>query len=200
MGGSTVSVSFRAMNALVRTLRRRSTLVLMGVGTVLNMVAFQIEPYPHTRGTSTTILDLQFAGTADRFAEVLATWVSVNGIEAIANAAKTIARLDYTFPVLYGVFFASALAWFWASDDSPTWGRWLVLIPLIAGLFDMAENSLHLVVLADLPPVDPVAINDGAVAWATRFATVKYSLLVVALLLIVAGAVRRRVSRGSSQE
>ena len=188
--------SFRTMDRLLVFLRRRSTLLLMAAGSVLNMIALRIEPYPHAKGTSTTIWDLQFAGTADRFTEVVDIWVSVNGVEAITNAAKTIARLDYTFPVLYGLFFASALAYMWASSDDPRWGRWLVLIPLIAGLCDMTENTLHLVLLGDLPPVDAAVINDGAVAWATRFAIAKYSLLGVAVLLIPAGALRRRFSRG----
>jgi len=184
------------MDSLLAILRRRSTLLLMAAGTVLNMIALRIEPYPHAKGTSATIWDLQFAGTADRFAEVIDTWVSVNGVEAITNAAKTIARLDYTFPVLYGVFFASALAYLWTSHDSTGWLRLLVLIPLMAGLCDMVENTLHLVLLADLPPIDTAAINEGTVAWATRFAIAKYALLAIGVLLIPAGAVRRRRSQG----
>ena len=185
------------MDWLTAKLRTRTVLIASAIGSVLNVVALRIEPYPHAKGTSETIWSLQFAGNSERFAEVLEAWVSVNGVEAIDNAAKTLVRLDYTFPVLYGVFFASALAFLWTSPHRRSWSRWLVLLPLVAGLCDMTENTLHLILLADIPPIDVAAIDDGMVVWATRFAVAKYSLLAIAVLLIPAGATRRRLSRGA---
>lgn len=186
------------MEWLATRLRTRAVLAASAIGTVLNMIALRIEPYPHAKGTSATIWDLQFAGTSERFADVLQTWVSVNGVDAIDNAAKTLVRLDYTFPVLYGVFFASALAHLWPSERSPGWTRMLVLLPLVAGLCDMTENTLHMVLLADLPPIDAAAISKGMVAWATGFAITKYGLLAVTVVLLVVGGIRTWRLRGRS--
>lgn len=110
--------------------------------------------------------------------------------------AITELTLDLLFPLVYGALLAVMIAKLFP----PCWARWLILIPLIAALADLTENSLfaYLAWTFDNRPSD--------VAQIARIATsVKAGGISLALLLSVGASLTRHMCgdcprKGSNHE
>jgi hypothetical protein len=98
---------------------------------------------------------------------------------------------DLAFPILYGAFLLSAIAWSLGrlTSDGSSW-RLLVYIPLLAVFFDLLENTAASLVIGRFPQPSPLAAS-----LAPYFTLIKWIFVgcafALALLLPVLYLVRR---------
>jgi hypothetical protein len=144
------------------------------------------------------VTDLQLAYTADMFGGVLRAWSKTNPNAVGIMKSENIKRLDFIFPLLYGLALALAYAALTGRRQPTALDCVLFLTPLVAALFDYIENSVHLYLLSGIETSADVekAIGerrfaDSVVFIASVFAHAKYVLLVVSALGLVIAAVGR---------
>lgn len=131
-----------------------------------------------------TIIDLEFAGTASRLAEMATAW-GVGGIDA----ARQSLWLDFAFIPCYVLAFFG-LTLMVARDASTGWqrvGLTIVWLPVIAGVLDVVENVS---LLGSLPPGEGQALAIAAVC-----AGLKFLLLAVTLAFVIAALIRKVFAR-----
>ena len=154
--------------------KRKWLLLGLGIATAALYVVLALVD-PSLNGSGPSIVTLEFAGSADRVAEIFAEW-GAHG----RDLARLSLWLDFPFMAAYGAFLAvAALA---TRDFAVAHGRRALaasgrLAPACAvgaALFDAAENVLWLLLLGgrggDLAP--PVA---------TACASIKFLLLALAI-------------------
>ncbi|MBM3180143.1 MAG: penicillin acylase family protein [Chloroflexi bacterium] len=130
-----------------------------------------------------SIFDLQLAFTPQRFQFVMEQW----GEAAMQNYVTGM-WMDYIYPVAYSLALAGFIAWLTVRPNQPParWHLTLFSLPLIAGLLDWVENTLHLVMLAVLHSTPFVLVFIASLA-----AAIKWTLAVISILAIFAFAVLR---------
>jgi hypothetical protein len=174
----------------VLSLRRRTfTLLLLGGATiVLNLVLAWLDSQLKDTG-GPSILGLEFAGNLGRVEEIQGEW-GKHG-EYLARISLWV---DFGFMASYGAFFALACAS--VRDFAADRGlRRLAAVGVVApacavaaALFDVAENSLWLLVLGG-------HLGEPAPPIATACACLKFLLIAVAIVYSLVGLVawlRRR--------
>ncbi|HYQ77681.1 MAG TPA: hypothetical protein VEP91_01050 [Solirubrobacterales bacterium] len=164
-----------------RLARRTKTLIFLGAATLsFNLALTWIDSRLKATG-GPGILGLEFAGSLDRVREIEAEW-GAHG-EYLARLSLWI---DFGFMASYGAFFA--LAAFAVRDFAAARGlRRLVAVGMVApacaiaaALFDVAENTLWLLVLGG-------HLGEPAAPIATACACLKFGLIAVAILYSLAG-------------
>jgi hypothetical protein len=132
------------------------------------------------------VVDLQLAFSKSEFSRIIDLW----GPAAVDQFKDTM-WLDYVFPPVYAIFFASALATLtYDPERYPGWiVRGLFVLPFIAAICDWIENSLHLVILHD-----PASLPAALILLASVAAAIKWGLLGIAALVIVALLIRRAIA------
>ncbi len=134
-----------------------------------------------------SILDLEFARTAERTEQIRKVW----GEEGMSVARGNIA-IDYLYLLAYGSLLALAChrsaGWLAVHPRRGIrrlgrFGRWLALAPLAAAALDAVENFAMLRMLA------PSFSGDSWPNLAARCAGIKFNLLYVALAWIILAAV-----------
>jgi len=122
-----------------------------------------------------TIIDLEFAASTARLAELVAVW----GAAGVESARQSL-TLDFVFIPCYVLVF-SGLALIVTRAATGVWqryGLYTIGLPVLAGGLDVIEN---LVLLNSLPPATGEALMVAAVC-----AGLKFALLAVTLLYVVA--------------
>ncbi|HEX6782307.1 MAG TPA: hypothetical protein VF125_09800 [Solirubrobacterales bacterium] len=168
--------------------RRNSLLLLAGATIVLNLVLAWIDKRLEATG-GPGIIGLEFAGSLGRVHEIQAEW---------GEHGEYLARLslwiDFGFMASYGAFFALACAAVrdFAADRGlrrlAAVGAVAPACAVAAALFDVAENSLWLLVLGG-------HLGEPAPPIATACACLKFLLIAVAIVYSLVGLVawlRRR--------
>jgi hypothetical protein len=135
-----------------------------------------------------SIIDLEFAGTAQRLNEMTGAWG-----EAGNRAAQLSLWVDYAFMPAYAVLFAglTLLAARAAAGRWQTLGLWLAPAPFAAWACDALENAL---LLAALPPAMP---SDAMLTGAAVAAALKFGLLLTGAIYVIAAgglALARRLT------
>jgi hypothetical protein len=163
--------------------RRTKTLIFLGAATVaFNLVLIWIDSRLKATG-GPGILGLEFAGSLDRVREIEVEW-GAHG-EYLARLSLWI---DFGFMASYGAFFALAAVAvrdFAAARGLKRLAAAGVVAPacaVAAALFDLAENSLWLLVLGG-------HLGEPAPPIATACASLKFVLIAVAILYSVAGLI-----------
>lgn len=171
-------------------LSRRQLLVALGVATVVFDVILIVLDQRMKEAGGPSILGFEFAGSREQAAAVMAEW-GPSG----RHYARLSLWLDYGFMLSYGSFFAlAALA---TRDFARVNGmRWLAaagaLAPIAAvsaAAFDAIENAFLLLTLGGhgagfAPPI------------ATVCASLKFTLIALAILYALWGLAARVVRRG----
>lgn len=169
------------------------------------MFVFFPRASARTGSKQNKVVDLQRAYTPEMFAGVLKGW-SVpktdedrreENRETLKNAVgimkrENIIKLDLVFPLLYALSFAFSYAVLSGRRQPTALDFVLFLTPFVAGLFDYAENFIHLRLLRGVETVADVERVEAAggfsptpVFAASSFAHAKYVLLGVSLLALV---------------
>jgi hypothetical protein len=203
-----------------------SLLIAVAVNAVLFIPAQRgVVPADATIEGMPTVVHLQMAWTPDRFRGYLEEWsgsvcspvpdttarcvwsgeVAADGTitrtpppvaDGPAGFRRMTMRLDYSFPVLYGLLAVGLTSRLWGLTGRNR--RWLPLAAgagLAAVLCDMAENTLHLWLLRGVDTWDQLAAADfpaPLVAAASAFATGKYAILAI----LVTAALLHGLGRG----
>ena len=114
------------------------------------------------------------------------------------RAAYVHARVtfDVIWPMVYGTFLLTTLAWVWARG-TPSGSRWrkVALLPVVAVALDYAENVCTATVMARYPARTPVLAELAPLFTAGKWLALSASFLLLAIGVIVALAARWR-SRG----
>jgi hypothetical protein len=129
------------------------------------------------------IIEFELAYTSDRAREILEQWGSDG-----RDAAYVSLILDYVYIVAWALFFSLACVAVAARQWRERWARTGVAVAwlaLIAGVCDMVEDAALMATIA----------SDGAQPWPLvggLFATVKFALIAVAIVYILAGLMAAR--------
>ncbi len=129
------------------------------------------------------VLTLQLTFNPQTFSNILEHW----GPEGIRTYLLHFLP-DYIHGPIYAVFLSSAMARL-TKDRHPPASRFVIslfLLPFIAGLCDMAENTLHLIMIGR-----PALISSGLVSLSAACTWIKWILAAVSLLAILFFIIRK---------
>ena len=131
------------------------------------------------------VLQLTFSRTV--FVDILQKW----GQTGIGIYKKHF-FVDYPHAFIYAGFLASLIAYLSAEQDREPVQLHLVLfsLPYVAGLCDLAENTLHLILLAN-----PVAVPGTLVKISATITWTKWGLAGMSVMAIVFLLLKKTVSR-----
>ena len=132
-------------------------------------------------------------------------WYSPDELYAAAQAwgedgraAYVHARVtfDVIWPLVYGTFLVTTLAWVWARG-TVSGSRWrgVSLVPLVAVALDYAENICTATVMARYPARTPVLAELAPFFTAGKWLSVSVSFMLLALGVIIALTARWRARR-----
>ena len=139
----------------------------------------------------------------DRYAAPdTAVWYSPGDLYAAAEAwgrdgraAYVRARVtfDVVWPIVYGAFLLTTLAWVWAraTDAGSRWRR-VALLPVVAVMLDYAENICTATVMARYPAPTPVLAELAPLFTAGKWLTLSAGFVLLGIGLIIALATGRR--------
>jgi hypothetical protein len=125
------------------------------------------------------IVNYELAYNADKAETILRAWGSTG-----QAAARRSLLIDFAFMPAYGLLFAGITLLIARAQPGrlATVGRWLVLAPIAAALFDALENTMLLSMLGTagrVPPLPPLVAGVSA--------SVKFALLLLAILYWLVG-------------
>ena len=144
----------------------------------ITTIALSLLMMPHLEGYN--ILALQFAYSQQEFVSI------INAMSAEAQHGFGMHyRYDFLYPVAYGLWMSTTLAWLMERADSKPLFNAIIYLPMLAGLFDLAENSFIVPYALDFTQV-----TDTAVYWQSVCASIKYGLLGIGTLTMLAIAPR----------
>lgn len=97
--------------------------------------------------------------------------------------AATQLSLDFAFPLAYGLLLATLLVWLYRGERT----RWIILLPLLTVLFDLAENISNAHLARSFQQGQP----DGFARVASVFTVGKWAGFGACLLAIVVGCLAK---------
>lgn len=129
---------------------------------------------PHLEGYD--ILALQFSFSQSQFFSI----VSGMSAEALHGFGMHY-RYDFLYPIAYGLWMSTTLAWLMRKSDANPLLNAIIYLPMLAALFDLAENSFIVPYALDFSQT-----TDTAVFWQSICASMKYGLLGVGAITMLA--------------
>lgn len=131
------------------------------------------------------LIVLQTTFSKMKFLSIIGAWK----LTGVLPQFKAHFYFDFLHPVWYSIFLASLMALAFNANSLSKRFDGLLFIPFIAGLLDMVENVIHVMLLADIRKVTDAAIFISASA-----ANLKWALAGIGVL-IVAGLTARVTAR-----
>ena len=131
-----------------------------------------------------SILDFEMGYSCEKAFAMLAAL----GTEGRAFYQTVMLPMDFPFPVVYMLCFASCIALLLKSvpsEKAVKYGKYLLLVPVVAMLSDWAENIGILVMLHGYPDLPAWAVLLASVSGMIKAIFISASILVIALLLIL---------------
>ena len=178
------------MPCLYRNMAKWRIVWLSLLSVVVCLVAFAVSGKTSLPPDAPSVSALQLACSEEAFDAILDQW----GAQGIRYYQLSTLAIDYAFPVAYAVLFSSLIAPLGPRPgrEPNTIGLACFVVPLIAGVLDWAENTLHLVVLSG-------AVSNRAlwIVAASAAAYIKWGLLSLSCLLVSSGVVRRMGGRSN---
>ncbi len=151
-------------------------------------VLFPRAAQEYRGGQGKNVVALQLSFTKTRFVEILSTWIQHSPSEdAVEAFRRQLRRLDYAFPILYALLFAS-LAFVLLGPvkaKAPVLFGLAFWLPMAAALFDMLENTTHYIILQRVTEDSLASVPAAPIFWASVFAALKFLALLVFLALAV---------------
>ncbi|MGE0762611.1 MAG: hypothetical protein AB7N80_04980 [Bdellovibrionales bacterium] len=111
------------------------------------------------------------------------------GVEGLAAWIRHY-LIDFFYPIFYGVFLAAMLVR-WPPSRNDKLLKLVLIVPLLAGLFDEIENVCQLLLALERVPIDSIYFYVGAAS-----ARLKWSMLLTTLVLIILGGMAHRANAG----
>lgn len=118
------------------------------------------------------------------------------GSEGRAAYVQARVTFDVVWPIVYGTFLATTLAWVWARGTAPG-SRWrrVALLPVVVVMLDYAENICTATVMARYPARTPVLAELAPLFTAGKWVALSASFLLLGVGVIIAVAARWRARR-----
>ena len=159
--------------------------VILGslVGTILVAVSFQLF-LPHVYATG--MLDMQPSYDVTQVLNLMESY-GEDGRRAYAIASPT---LDTLFPIVYVSLMAGVIVW-----ARPQW-RFLVYLPILAGLVDLAENAQITIMLLQFPDLSENQVAMASMATGAKALIFRLAALVMISTLILKGIDKIRGKEG----
>lgn len=125
------------------------------------------------------LVPMQLSFTQTRFEGIVSQWT-----------AQDVAQFQHHFYLdfIHPFWYAGLLAWALAKTLSDSW-RVLVWMPVVAGLCDLGENTIHAMHVLDGTFVD---LGQPAIAISSSLAAVKWGLALMSIIAIVSGFFQSR--------
>ena len=112
------------------------------------------------------------------------------------RAAYVYARVtfDVIWPMVYGTFLLTTLAWVWARGKTASGSRWrgVALLPVVAVALDYAENICTATVMARYPARTPVLAELAPLFTAGKWLALSASFMLLGIGVIIALTARWR--------
>lgn len=188
----------RVYNAVVRAYERLANPTIVVVFLLLALF-FALYLFPTSTDSFTARggpihLQMQLEHRPSRWAEL---WDNYSGsIESAVHEYRMhLLGLDVVFPVIYVVLLMSAIARLTKElDKRPSnWVLMLFLLPVVGGIFDLAENYMHISMLQGAKSVEDLYnIPAGSIRLSFILTMSKFSLLVIPLLVAILISLYRR--------
>ena len=165
------------LNYFQQKISQKKVLILSGISCLLITVFFIILGTSINPGNAPGVVDLQLSFSKDSFSNIINQW----GPE-ITQFFKFCLWIDFLYAFLYALFLSSLIAYLSLKLNkklSKT-DQFFFFLPIIAGINDWIENSLHLIVLRDMKD-----FSENLIFAASVFASVKWSLVLLSILFIL---------------
>ena len=149
-------------------------------------------------------LQMELAYRKDAWVGYVEEWGEHTGsIEsAVQNYRTHLLKLHIVFPLLYVTLFVSAIAFLTNEPDKrpAKWALLLFLLPVVGGIFDLAESYIHFSTLQGVKSVEDLnSIPDLLVSLSFLFTALKWSLIAVPLGLAIPVYLNREFFRMDKQ-
>lgn len=158
------------------------------LGVIAFTVVFQgMETQLRAAGGTAGVVALELAFTPARTLDIIGAWPA----DGIAVAQRAL-WLDFAYIVLYAGGLAAACTLI-ARHGQGSWARWgrrLILFPVLAGILDVIENVNLLVVLYRVASAGTAATLTPFTTLAAICAALKFALIAVTLLFVMAYGIR----------
>lgn len=182
------------LDKLIEFPRTLYVLIITIAGFILFILINQFVFASLSAGVSTyTVLDFEFAWTADRIAVIFAAWGAA-GMEAQTLGVYW----DFLYIIGYGFFIAGCILLVSRilSGKLQSIGLYITLTPLIAGIFDVIENINLLIMLQNQTNFSTFVPFTASIS-----ALIKFSFLILgigfffmALVLLLISLIKNRLS------
>ncbi len=184
------------MDIFIKTFSKTRSILILGILFAVNLVAFYLPGAPgnvppsHTLPQGVRMPDMQGVYSPEDVNQYL-TVIGEDGRESYRLMHLT---TDFTFPFIYGLFFASTISRLILKQKKSTWPS-LPLAGLIAAAFDLGENFLLLYITGTYP-----AYHLRITAAAELFSLGKFTLFATSLLIIAFLWIRRITQKNAEPE
>ena len=156
-------------------LAHKEIILLAGLSAAVMFLLIHYSSNKYLPENTPGIISIQFCATPETFLAVLGQWG-----KAGVNGYREHLWMDYLFPAAYAIFFASIISWLDMKKSIST-GQIPIFFsfPLVAGLLDWLENTIHLQLLGN-----PAVINEIMVFSSFVISLTKWLLLFITILYI----------------
>lgn len=133
-----------------------------------------------THGLGTDFLGIQITFSHEKFLRMASRW-QISGLLPVYYRHF---YLDYLHPVFYGVFLSSFMALVVNRRKISSKYNMLLLMPYLASLLDMAENSFHLFMLSDFSRITGGTVLASGICTNLKWAVAALSFIIAATLFL----------------
>ncbi len=127
------------------------------------------------------VFELQTTFSSDTFHEIINSWKN-NGI---LGFYKKHFIFDFPHPIWYSIFFGSFMSKLFHLNLVGEKYNYLILLPFIAGILDLLENILHVViVLSDISNISKIAVLISGMATNLKWFFAFVSLFIIVVMII----------------
>ncbi len=150
----------------------RRVAVISGILFVLSQAAIYLVIRDLPPGK---LVVLQTTFSLEKFLSIIGSWKFFG----VFSHFKAHFFFDFLHPVWYSVFLASLLAVSFNINNLSEKYNGLLLIPFVAGVLDLVENMVHLVIISDIRTISTTKIYISALA-----ANIKWLLAGIGVLMV----------------
>lgn len=164
---------------IIKYAKWRNVLVLLGLVVIINiLLAMSLGGNPNLKP-----LDLQFSYSAEKAYELLAAY---NDKERSLYMLIEV-TLDIVYPVIYSLCLSFTIFLLYANSR-------LARLPLFIVLLELFENAGIVTLLANYPHQHATIAEIASI-----FTSLKWTLALICLLLIIIGFIRKAINRGKNE-
>ncbi len=163
------------MKKFLHKLRAKTAhwLVILIIGVVWLILQLYLTRMLSGLGMS-KVVRLQTTLSMDVFTDILKIWDD----QGLLNLYYRHFYFDFIYPVVYSLLIVALLSKLFDLNNLKAGFNYLLLLPLTAAVFDLIENSSHLMILSNFSKTKSIVLFSGIVS------NMKWVLIFISLLII----------------